>query len=88
MLICERDAASVMMKDALGTCPLLSLVGHFLVSGCVPTRALLAAAPVTDFSANSFSSVIPYATLVSTSRCVATNCDHLLVNTSVDFVRA
>ena len=88
MLISEQDAASVNMRAALGTCPLLSLAGHFLASGYALTGALLVAAPVTDFSANSFSSEIRCDTPVSTSRCVAANSDHLLVNTFVDFVRA
>ena len=88
MLICEQDAASVIMRVALGTCPLLSLAGHCLVSGCALTGALLAAAPVADLSAKSFSSVILCATPVSTSRCVAANSNHFLVNFFVDFVRA
>ena len=88
MLICDRDAASVIIRDALGTCPLLFLVSHCLISGCGPTGALLAVAPVVDRSTNSLSSVIHCATLASASRCVAANSDHFLVNNSVDFVRA
>ena len=88
MLICERDVVSVMMMDALGTYPLLSLAGHCLVSSYTLTGALLAAAPVTDLSAKSFSYVILCATPVSASRCVAANSAHLLDNTSVDFVKA
>ena len=76
MLIYERDAASIIMRDALGTCPLLSLASHCLVSGCAPTGALLAAVPVADFSDNSFSSEIPCATPVRASRCVAANYEH------------
>ena len=49
---------------------------------------LLVVAPVMDFFANSFSSEIRCVTLVRESRCVAANCDHLLVSASVDFVRA
>ena len=88
MLIYERDVASVIMRDALDTCPLFSLTGHSLVSGCVPTGAFLAAAPVADFSINSFISEIHCAMPVRESRCVAANYDHLLVSTSVDFFRA
>ena len=88
MLICERDAASVIVRAILDTCPLLSLAGHYLVSDYAPTGALLAVAPVADISAKSFSSVILCATPVSASRCVAANSDHFLVKNSVDFIRA
>ena len=88
MLICDLDATSVIIRAALGTCPLLFLAGHCLISGCALTGALLAAAPVADFSAKSFSSVILCAMPLSASMCVAANFDHLLVRTSVDFVRA
>ena len=88
MLISERDDASVIMRDALDTCPLLSLAGHCLVSSCALIGALLAVVPITDFSANSFSSEIHCVTPVRASRCVAANCDHLLVSASVYFVRA
>ena len=88
MLICERDAASVIMRAALDTCLLLSLASHCLVFSCVLTRTLLVVVPVVDFSANSFSSEIHCATPVKASSCVAANCDHLLVSASVEFVRA
>ena len=88
MLISERDAASVIMRAELDTCPLLSLVGHCLVSGRALTGTLLVVAPVADFSSNSFSFEIRCVTLVRASRCVAANCDHFLVSASVDFVRA
>ena len=88
MLICERDAASVIMRAALGTCPLLFLAGHCLISVYAPTGALLAAAPVVDFSINSFISEIHCAMPVRESRCVAANSDHFLVRNSVDFDRA
>ena len=88
MLIYDRDAASVILRATLGTCPLLFLAGHCLISSCAPTGALLAAAPVADLSANALSSSIHCATLESASRCVAANSDHLLVNTYVEFVRA
>ena len=55
MLSCERDAASVIMRDALDTCPLFSLDDHCLVSGCALVGALLVAMPVTNFSASSLS---------------------------------
>ena len=88
MLIYDRDAALVIIRDALGTCPLLFLAGHCLVSGCVPTGALLAAALVVVLSDNSLSSTTRSAMPVSTSRCLASNSTHFLDNTSVDFVRA
>ena len=58
ILICDQDDASVIMRAVLGTCPLLFLAGHFLVSSCAPTGALLAAALVADLSANALSSSI------------------------------
>ena len=65
MLICKRDVALVIVRVVLDTWPLLSLAGHCLMSGYALTGALLAAAPVTDISAKSFSSVILCATPVS-----------------------
>ena len=53
MLIYERDVASVIMRAALDTCPLFSLAGHCLVSGCTVTGTVLVVAPVADFYANS-----------------------------------
>ena len=88
MLLCKRDVVSFMMRDALGTFPLLSLASHCLVFGCALTGALLAAAPVANLSAKSFNYVILRTTLVSASKCVAVKSDHFLVSTSVDFVRA
>ena len=88
MLICNRDVASVIMRAALGTYPLLFLAGHCQVSGYALARALLAVASIAVFSANTFSSVIHCAMPESASRCVATNSDHFLVNASVDLVRA
>ena len=88
MLICERDVASVIVRAALDTWPLLSLAGHCLVSGCALTGVLLAVVPVADFSANSLSSEIRCATLVTVERCVATNSDHFLVRDSMEFDRA
>ena len=88
MLICDRDAPSVIMRAALGTCPLLFLVVHCLVSGYVLTGALLAVVPIAVLSANSFSSVIRCAMPASASRCVAANYAYFLDKTFVDFVRA
>ena len=88
MLIYERDAASVIMRVSLGTCPVLFLESHCLVSGYAPIGALLATVSVVDCSANSFSSIIRCATPASASRCVAAKSAHLLDKTSVDFVRA
>ena len=88
MLISEQDAASVIMRASLDTCPLFSLTGHCLVSGRALTGVLLAAAPVADFFAKFFSSEITRATSMSASRCAAANSDHFLVRTSVDFLRA
>ena len=67
---------------------MLFLAGHYRVSSYALAGALLAAAPVTDLSANALSSAIRYVMPESASRCVATNSDHLLVNASMDFVRA
>ena len=88
MLICDRDVTLVIIRATLGTCPLLFLAGHCLVSGCAPTGELLAATPVAVLSNNTLSSVNHCATPVSTSRCVDANSTHLLDNTSVNFIRA
>ena len=81
MLICDRDAVSFIIRAALGTCPLLFMAGHYLVSSCVPTGALLDVVYVAVLSNNSLSSATRYATPVSASRCVAANYTHLLDNT-------
>ena len=76
------------MRAMLDTWPLLSLAGHCLISCCTVPGALLAAVLVADFSSNSFSSEILCTMPVSVVRCVSANCDHLLVNTPLEFVRA
>ena len=88
MLISAQDAASVIIRAAVDTWPLFSRAGHCLRSGYALTGVLLATVPITDFTAKSLSSEMCFATLVMASSCVATNYDHCLVRTLVDFDKA